>query len=94
MVWIHGGGFTSGAGSDYGADQLVRNGSVVVTINYRVGAFGYFGFPGLDGSGAFGLRDQQAALGWVQRNIRRSAATRTTSRCSVRRRADCRPVRS
>lgn len=70
VVWLHGGGFTSGAGSDYGADRLVRNGSVVVTINYRLGAFGYFGFPGLDGSGAFGLRDQQAALAWVQRNIR------------------------
>ncbi|MFS8099575.1 carboxylesterase family protein, partial [Lentzea alba] len=70
LVWIHGGGFTSGAGSDYGVDQLVRNGSVVVTINYRLGAFGYFGFPGLDGSGAFGLKDQQKALEWVQRNIR------------------------
>jgi carboxylesterase type B len=51
-------------------DQLVRNGSVVVTINYRLGAFGYFGFPGLAGSGAFGLKDQQKALEWVQRNIR------------------------
>ncbi|RAS71188.1 carboxylesterase type B [Lentzea atacamensis] len=70
MVWIHGGSFTSGAGSDYGVDQLVRNGSVVVTINYRLGAFGYFGFPGLAGSGAFGLKDQQKALEWVQRNIR------------------------
>jgi carboxylesterase type B len=70
MVWIHGGSFTSGAGSDYGVDQLVRNGSVVVTVNYRLGAFGYFGFPGLDGSGAFGLSDQQKALEWVQRNIR------------------------
>ncbi|NKE55639.1 carboxylesterase family protein [Lentzea sp. PSKA42] len=70
MVWIHGGGFTSGAGSDYGVDQLVRNGSVVVTVNYRLGAFGYFGFPGLEGSGAFGLKDQQKALEWVQRNIR------------------------
>ncbi|GGN10428.1 carboxylic ester hydrolase [Lentzea pudingi] len=70
LVWIHGGSFTSGAGSDYGVDQLVRKGSVVVTINYRLGAFGYFGFPGLAGSGAFGLRDQQAALEWVRRNIR------------------------
>ncbi|HUQ57814.1 carboxylesterase/lipase family protein [Lentzea sp.] len=70
MVWLHGGGFTSGAGSDYSMDRLVRNGSVVVTVNYRLGAFGYFGFPGLEGSGAFGLRDQQAALEWVQRNIR------------------------
>ncbi len=70
MVWLHGGGFTSGAGSDYGVDQLVRSGAVVVTINYRLGAFGYFGFPGLEGSGAFGLKDQQRALEWVQRNIR------------------------
>ncbi|WP_434445882.1 carboxylesterase/lipase family protein [Lentzea sp. E54] len=70
MVWIHGGSFTTGAGADYGADRLVSRGTVVVTINYRLGAFGYFGFPGLDGSGAFGLRDQQAALEWVQRNIR------------------------
>jgi para-nitrobenzyl esterase len=70
MVWLHGGGFTSGAGSDYGVDQLVRNGSVVVTVNYRLGAFGYFGFPGLPGSGAFGLKDQQQALDWVRRNIR------------------------
>ena len=69
LVWLHGGGFTSGAGSDYGVDQLVRNGSVVVTINYRLGAFGYFGFPGLAGSGAFGLKDQQQALEWVRRNI-------------------------
>ncbi|MFC3894795.1 carboxylesterase/lipase family protein [Lentzea rhizosphaerae] len=70
MVWLHGGGFTSGAGSDLGADQLVRNGSVVVTVNYRLGAFGFFGYPGLEGSGAFGLKDQQKALEWVQRNIR------------------------
>ncbi|SDP94724.1 carboxylesterase/lipase family protein [Lentzea jiangxiensis] len=71
LVWIHGGGFTSGAGADYGVDRLVDGGSVVVTINYRLGASGYFGFPGLEGSGAFGLRDQQAALEWVQRNVRR-----------------------
>jgi para-nitrobenzyl esterase len=70
LVWLHGGGFTSGAGSDYGVDQLVRNGNVVVTTNYRLGAFGYFGYPGLAGSGAFGLADQQAALHWVRRNIR------------------------
>lgn len=70
MVWLHGGSFTSGAGSDYGVDQLVRNGSVVVTVNYRLGAFGFFGYPGLEGSGAFGLKDQQKALEWVQRNIR------------------------
>jgi para-nitrobenzyl esterase len=41
---------------------------LVVTINYRLGIFGAFGHPGLEGSGAFGLQDQQAALGWVARN--------------------------
>ncbi|MFD4671384.1 carboxylesterase/lipase family protein [Lentzea sp. NPDC058450] len=70
LVWIHGGSFVTGAGADYGPDRLARNGSVVVTNNYRLGAAGYFGFPGLPGSGAFGLSDQQAALEWVQRNIR------------------------
>ncbi|WP_437646988.1 carboxylesterase family protein [Sorangium sp. So ce362] len=40
-----------------------------MTINFRLGIFGFFGYPGLDGSGTFGLQDQQAALQWVQRNI-------------------------
>jgi para-nitrobenzyl esterase len=69
MVWIHGGAFVNGAGSDYDATRLVRDGEViVVTINYRLGVFGFFGYPGLDGSGTFGLQDQQAALAWVRRN--------------------------
>ncbi|KJK41968.1 hypothetical protein UK23_39460 [Lentzea aerocolonigenes] len=71
MVWIHGGGFTAGAASEYDARWLAtRNDVVVVTVNYRLGAFGFFGYPGLAGSGAFGLADQQAALKWVQRNAR------------------------
>ena len=94
MVYLHGGSFRSGAGSDYGVDQLVRNGSVVVTLNYRLGAFGFFGFPGLDGSGVFGLSDQQQALEWVRRNIRQFGVIRTTSRCSVSPRAGCRRARS
>ncbi len=70
MVWIHGGGFVSGAGNITGARRLAVDGDVVVvTINYRLGILGYFGYPGLAGSGAFGLEDQQAALRWVQRNI-------------------------
>ncbi|WP_437599588.1 carboxylesterase family protein [Sorangium sp. So ce590] len=40
-----------------------------MTINFRLGNFGFFGYPGLDGSGTFGLQDRQAALHWVQRNI-------------------------
>lgn len=53
----------------YGARRLaVQGGTVVVTVNYRLGVFGYFGPPGLPGSGTFGPRDQQAALRWVRRN--------------------------
>jgi para-nitrobenzyl esterase len=71
MVWIHGGGFVNGAASSYDARGLATaNDAVVVTVNYRLGVFGFFGYPGLPGSGAFGIADQQAALRWVQRNIR------------------------
>ncbi|MDT7789090.1 MAG: para-nitrobenzyl esterase [Pseudonocardiales bacterium] len=71
MVWIHGGGFVSGSGSSYAAQTLAtKNDAVVVTVNYRLGVFGFFGYPGLPGSGAFGIADQQAALRWVQRNAR------------------------
>ena len=68
MVWIHGDG-AIGAGSFFDPRRLATIGDVVVvTINYRLGIFGTFGHPGLEGSGAFGLQDQQAALGWVARN--------------------------
>jgi para-nitrobenzyl esterase len=68
MVWIHGDGAV-GAGSFFDARQLATIGDVVVvTINYRLSIFGAFGHPGLEGSGAFGLQDQQAALRWVARN--------------------------
>ncbi|HEX8866281.1 MAG TPA: carboxylesterase family protein [Lentzea sp.] len=71
MVWIHGGGFVNGSGSAYAAQTLAtKNDVVVVTVNYRLGVFGFFGYPGLPGSGAFGIADQQAALKWVQRNAR------------------------
>ncbi|MFS8099111.1 carboxylesterase family protein [Lentzea alba] len=71
MVWIHGGGFTTGAANVFDAKWLaVKNDVVVVTINYRLGVFGNFGYPGLPGSGTFGIADQQAALRWVQRNAR------------------------
>ncbi|GII96015.1 carboxylic ester hydrolase [Sinosporangium siamense] len=71
MVWVHGGGFTSGSGDFYDASWLVNQGDVVVvTVNYRLGVFGSFSHPDLPGSGAFGLEDQQAALRWVKRNAR------------------------
>ena len=70
LVWIHGGGFNAGAGSDVDPRRLAEAGPlVVVTLNYRLGIFGFFGLPGLEGSGSFGLLDQQAALRWVRRNI-------------------------
>ncbi|WP_405056234.1 carboxylesterase family protein [Kribbella sp. NBC_01505] len=69
MVWVHGGAFTMGSGSDYDAAKLATRGDVVVvTINYRLGVFGFFGHPALQGEGDFGLQDQQAALRWVKHN--------------------------
>ncbi len=73
MVWIHGGGYIGGSGSAplYDGTALARRGVLVVTFNYRLGRFGFFGHPGLvRGEGAnFGLLDQQAVLRWVRRNI-------------------------
>ncbi|OFW58044.1 MAG: hypothetical protein A2V52_05480 [Actinobacteria bacterium RBG_19FT_COMBO_54_7] len=77
MVWIHGGGFDAGSASQfmYDAHNLSNKGVVVVTINYRLGAFGFMGHPMLSdesshgASGNYGLMDQIAALEWVQRNI-------------------------
>lgn len=76
MVWIHGGGFTSGSGSVpwYDGARLVRHGDVVVvTINYRLGILGWLHLGELDDeyatSGNNGLLDQIAALRWVRANI-------------------------
>jgi para-nitrobenzyl esterase len=75
MFWIHGGALRTGAGSDYDGEELARKGVVVVTINYRLGVFGFFAHPDLtkesdrNASGNYGLQDQIAALEWVQRNI-------------------------
>jgi para-nitrobenzyl esterase len=75
LVWIHGGGFSTGYGSgprQSGAGLAARAGLVVVTVNYRLGPLGYLYLAGLaDGFGAgnFGLLDQIAALRWVRGNI-------------------------
>ncbi|MGW7102176.1 carboxylesterase/lipase family protein [Streptomyces sp. NPDC054838] len=72
LVWLHGGAFLGGSGSDYSTGQLaVRGDTVVVTVNYRLGIFGYFGHPGLGSAEPFGLADQQAALRWVRANAER-----------------------
>ncbi|MBF6351516.1 carboxylesterase family protein [Nocardia flavorosea] len=71
LVWIPGGGFVTGAGSIYDPARLVRTGDlVVVTVNYRLGVFGFYAHPELRGSN-FGLQDQIAALSWVRDNIAR-----------------------
>ncbi len=77
MVWIHGGALTRGAASIpvYDGEALARKGVVLVTINYRLGPFGYLAHPALSSeseqgsSGNYGVLDQIAALRWVQRNI-------------------------
>ncbi|MEU5119211.1 carboxylesterase/lipase family protein [Streptomyces asoensis] len=72
LVWVHGGAFLGGSGSDYGAERLaVRGDAVVVTVNYRLGIFGYFGHSALGAAPPFGLADQQAALRWVRANAAR-----------------------
>jgi para-nitrobenzyl esterase len=75
MVWVHGGSLRTGESNDYNPAALVRHGVVVVTINYRLGALCFLADAALAGrpggpSGNYGLMDQQAALRWVQRNIR------------------------
>jgi para-nitrobenzyl esterase len=76
MVWIHGGGFTSGAGSEplYSGSTLASRDVVVVTINYRVGALGSLyvsDFAEAEGEFCtnFGMLDQVAALEWVRDEI-------------------------
>jgi para-nitrobenzyl esterase len=77
MVWIHGGGFRGGSGSQelFEGAALTHRGVIVVTINYRLGVFGFFAHPELSAeapdhaSGNQGIRDQIAALAWVKRNI-------------------------
>jgi len=76
MVWLHGGGFTIGAGGllPYNGKALATRGVVVVTINYRLGHLGFFAHPALEGEEDrvvhnFALLDQIAALEWVRDNI-------------------------
>jgi para-nitrobenzyl esterase len=77
MVWIHGGGFQAGSGAEprHDGEAFAKKGIVLVTINYRLGVFGFFSHPELtkesahNASGNYGMLDQVAALTWVQDNI-------------------------
>lgn len=79
LVWIHGGGFGSGAASVpiYDGSRLAARGAVVVSINYRLGVFGFLAHPALSAespqgvSGNYGLLDMVAALRWVRTHIER-----------------------
>jgi len=79
MVWLHGGGLTRGSGRTptYDGGVLAKKGVVLVTINYRLGAFGFLAHPELSAesphgsSGNYGVLDQIAALTWIQTNIAR-----------------------
>jgi para-nitrobenzyl esterase len=77
MVWFHGGAFVVGSGSaaEFDGANLARHGVVVVTVNYRLGPFGFLSHPELadesphGASGNYGLLDQLCALQWVAENI-------------------------
>ena len=70
MLWIHGGAFVRGTGMTPGSDVLASEGEVVVvTINYRLGAFGFLATGEGDLRGNYGLLDQIEAMKWVQQNI-------------------------
>ncbi|GAB4002704.1 carboxylesterase family protein [Spirosoma daeguense] len=77
LVWIYGGGFNSGGSgcAIYDGEATAKKGIIFVSINYRVGPFGFFAHPeltkesGRNASGNYGLMDQVAALRWVKKNI-------------------------
>lgn len=77
MVWIYGGGFYAGSTSERRQDgeAFARKGVILVSMNYRLGIFGFFAHPALaaespqHAAGNYGLMDQAAALQWVKRNI-------------------------
>lgn len=77
LVYYYGGGFVAGDGSEprYDGESMAQKGIVTVTVNYRLGLFGFFSHPelskesGRNASGNYGLLDQAAALQWVQKNI-------------------------
>ncbi|XP_055312058.1 esterase B1-like isoform X2 [Sitodiplosis mosellana] len=71
LIFIHGGGFTEGTSNDfqYGPDFLIDADNILVTLNYRVGVFGFMNLGFGEYTGNMGLKDQQLALKWIYENI-------------------------
>ncbi|XP_033610104.1 esterase FE4 isoform X5 [Cryptotermes secundus] len=69
MCWIHGGLFYSGSAQNYPPDFLMDKNVVLVTFNYRLGVYGFLSTGDDESPGNYGLKDQRAALMWVQENI-------------------------
>lgn len=78
MIWIHGGSFVAGSAGDplFDGSKLAQAGVVVITLNYRLGAFGWLAHPALAAGSSnsrianYGMMDQIAALRWIHENIR------------------------
>lgn len=78
LVYFHGGGLMAGSGSEprYAGESMARNGIISITVNYRLGIFGYFSHPELTkespnhSSGNYGFLDQVASLEWIKNNIK------------------------
>ena len=76
MIWIHGGGNTTGMPSEYNPERFVQSENIIfVSIAYRLGFFGWLSHPlireqeGLDATANFGLLDQIMAIKWIKENI-------------------------
>lgn len=78
MVWLHGGGYNIGSGSEpwFNGENLAKRGIIVITVSYRLNVFGFLSHPelskesGRGASGNYGIMDQRMALQWVQDNIK------------------------
>ena len=70
-IWFHGGAYLNGHGAEmeFDGEAYAKRGVILVTVNYRLGFFGFFAHPKLKHSGNYGILDQIAAIDWVRENI-------------------------
>jgi carboxylesterase type B len=69
LVWLHGGNFVRGSAAEYDPDYILDEDVVLVTVNYRLGMFGFLSTEDEVAPGNYGMMDQVAALQWVRKNI-------------------------